>query len=100
MSCSIRIATIGGIAIEIHYSWLVVFVLIAWSLSSGYFPRLAPELSRPALLLLGVAAAVLFFAGLLLHELAHSYVARREGLPVRAITLFIFGGVAQMTREP
>ena len=100
MQGSIRIARILGIPIQVHYTWLIVFFLIAWSLATGYFPRLGPELGMLTLITLGVTAAILFFAALLLHELAHSYVAIREGLPVRAITLFVFGGVAQMTREP
>lgn len=100
MDGSIRVARIFGIPIQIHSSWLIVFFLIAWSLAIGYFPRVGPELGTPTLIALGVSAAVLFFAALLLHELAHSYIAMREGLPVRSITLFVFGGVAQMTREP
>lgn len=100
MDGSIRVARILGIPIQIHSSWLIVFFLIAWSLAIGYFPRVGPGLGTPTLIALGVSAAVLFFAALLLHELAHSYVAMREGLPVRSITLFVFGGVAQMTREP
>ncbi|HET8679472.1 MAG TPA: site-2 protease family protein [bacterium] len=100
MTGSLRIARIFGIPIEVHATWLIVFVLIAWSLATGYFPSVGPELGMPTLIVLGVSAAILFFAALLLHELAHAYVAIREGLPVRSITLFIFGGVAQMTREP
>ncbi|MGH2405774.1 MAG: M50 family metallopeptidase [bacterium] len=95
-----RVARILGIPIEVHATWLIVFILIAWSLATGYFPQVGPELGTPTLVVLGVAASLLFFAALLLHELAHAYVAIREGLPVRSITLFIFGGVAQMTREP
>jgi Zn-dependent protease len=97
---SIRIARIFGISIEIHYTWLIVFVLIAWSLAVGYFPRVNPALSTRAAVVLAVTAALLFFLALLLHELAHSFVAIREGLAVRRITLFIFGGVAQMAKEP
>jgi Zn-dependent protease/CBS domain-containing protein len=100
MTGTLRIARIFGIPIEVHATWLIVFILIAWSLATGYFPQVGPALGTPTLIGLGVLAAVLFFAALLLHELAHSYVAIREGLPVRSITLFIFGGVAQMTREP
>ncbi|MGQ0549701.1 MAG: site-2 protease family protein [Armatimonadota bacterium] len=100
MTGTLRVARILGIPIEIHASWLVVFILIAWSLATGYFPQLGPQLGTPTLIALGVSAAALFFAALLLHELAHAFVAIRGGLPVRSITLFIFGGVAQMTREP
>lgn len=75
-------------------------MLIAWSLAVGYFPRVNPALSTRAAVVLAVTAALLFFLALLLHELAHSFVAIREGLAVRRITLFIFGGVAQMAKEP
>lgn len=100
MSGSVRIARVFGIPIEVHFTWLFVFGLITWSLAVGYFPRRGPDLSTAAVIALAVTATVAFFAALLAHELAHSYVALREGLPVRSITLFIFGGVAQMAREP
>lgn len=100
MNGSLRVARIFGIPIEIHYTWLIVFGLIAWSLAVGYFPRAGPELGTATTIVLAVAATLLFFAALLAHELAHSYVAIREGLPVRRITLFIFGGIAQMAKEP
>ncbi|HLE77815.1 MAG TPA: site-2 protease family protein [bacterium] len=95
-----RVARIFGISVEIHYTWLIVFGLIAWSLAVGYFPRVGPNLGMVTVIALSVTATLLFFAALLLHELAHSYVAIREGLSVRRITLFIFGGVAQMAKEP
>lgn len=100
MTGSLRIARIFGISIEIHYTWLIVFGLIAWSLAVGYFPRAGPNLSTTAAIVLAVTATLLFFAALLAHEMAHSFVAIREGLTVRRITLFIFGGVAQMAKEP
>lgn len=96
----IRIARIFGISVEIHYTWLIVFGLVTWSLAVGYFPQVGPNLGMPTVIALSVSATLLFFAALLLHELAHSYVAIREGLSVRRITLFIFGGVAQMAKEP
>src|SRR5574341_2238 len=95
-----RIARIFGISVEIHYTWLIVFGLVAWSLAVGYFPQAGPNLGMPTVITLSISATLLFFAALLLHELAHSYVAMREGLAVRRITLFIFGGVAQMAKEP
>ncbi|MDR7480280.1 MAG: site-2 protease family protein [Armatimonadota bacterium] len=100
MDGSVRIARVLGIPVEIHYTWFILFVLVAWSLSVGYFPEALPGLSPLGAVALGVTATVLLFAALLVHELAHSVVARREGLPIRGITLFVFGGVAQMTREP
>lgn len=100
MEGSVRIARVFGIPIEIHYTWLIVFGLVAWSLATGYFPRAGADLTTAAVIVLSVGATLLFFAALLVHELAHAYVAMRGGLPVRRITLFIFGGVAQMEREP
>ncbi|HEV8353643.1 MAG TPA: site-2 protease family protein [bacterium] len=100
MTGSFRIARILGIPIEVHYTWLIVFGLVVWSLAVGYFPTVGPNLGMTTVIVLSVSATLLFFAALLLHELAHSYVAIREGLSVRRITLFIFGGVAQMAKEP
>lgn len=100
MNGSLRIARVFGIPIEIHFTWLFVFGLITWSLAIGYFPRMGPDLSTPTVIALAITATLVFFAALLAHELAHAYVALREGLTVRRITLFIFGGVAQMGREP
>jgi Zn-dependent protease/predicted transcriptional regulator len=96
---SIRLGRILGIPIGVNYSWLVVFVLITMSLSA-YFAQIHPEWSATEHLLIGVATSVLFFASVLLHELGHSVVALHYDIPVRSITLFIFGGVAQITREP
>jgi Zn-dependent protease/predicted transcriptional regulator len=100
VSGSLQVARIFGIPIYIHYTWLIIFGLLSWSLATGYFPRVGAGLGTTTALALGIATAILFFAALLLHELAHSFVAVREGLPVRGITLFIFGGVAQMAKEP
>ena len=84
-----RIARILGIPVEVHYTWLFVFAFVAWSLAAGYFPQVAPGLRPPALFALAVEAALVFFASLLLHKLAHAYVATRSGLAMRGITLFI-----------
>lgn len=95
---SIRIATIFGIDIRVHVSWILIAVLIFFDLQD----LLAPIFGRRVLALYAVAAlgAFLFFASLLLHELSHSLVARRLGLPVHSITLFLFGGVSNLRREP
>ncbi len=95
-----RIGTIIGIPIRVHYSWLIVFGLITWSLSTYYFPQAAPDLPAASYWLKGILAAFLLFASVGFHELAHSVVARQYGLPIESITLFIFGGVAQMRGEP
>ncbi len=95
-----KIGTIIGIPIRVHYSWLLVFGLIVWSLSTYYFPEAAPDLPVASYWIKGILAAFLLFASVAFHELSHSVVARHYGLPIEGITLFIFGGVAQMRGEP
>lgn len=91
---------LGGIQIRIDPSWLMILALIWWSLSAGYFPRTHPEAGGAWLWAAGLLSALLFFVSLLLHELAHSLVARRAGLEVSSITLFLFGGASEMVGEP
>jgi Zn-dependent protease/CBS domain-containing protein len=100
MPGSFRIARIAGINIEANVSWLVVVVLLAFSLAVTWFPSAAPGQSAATYWILGFIAALLLFASVLLHELAHSLVARARGLPVSSITLFIFGGVSNLQQEP
>jgi Zn-dependent protease/CBS domain-containing protein len=97
---NIGIGKILGIPIRIDVSWLVIFALIVYSLAVGYFPKMSPNISPAMSWLGGVIAALLLFASVLLHEVMHSYVAKRNGLPVGGITLFIFGGVSQLMEEP
>lgn len=99
-SGSIKIATVLGIPIRIHFSWLVIFGLISWSLSAVYFPGVAPELPAISYWVTGVIASLMLFLSVVLHELAHSYIALKYKLSIINITLFIFGGVAQMKGEP
>ena len=99
MGGSLRVLTIGGIDIYVHLSWLVIFGLVTWSLANAYFPVAVPEADGAEHLVLGAIAALLLFASVLLHELAHSFVARARGLGVHSITLFIFGGVSNLTGE-
>ncbi|MEE9251892.1 MAG: site-2 protease family protein [Thermodesulfobacteriota bacterium] len=96
----VRLGRVLGIEIYVDYSWLIIFILLLWSLSGGFFPNRYPGLSRVVYLVLGGASAVLLFVCVLLHELSHSYIAQRSGIPVPRITLFIFGGVAQISEEP
>lgn len=91
---------IWNIPIRLHGSWFLIFFLISWSLATGYFPQEYPQMSAAAYWLLGGVTALLFAASVLLHELGHSWVALREGVPVRSVTLFLFGGVAQIEKEP
>src|SRR5207302_5312632 len=100
MPGSLRIASIAGIDIYIHVSWLIILVFLTFSLATGWFPGLYPGYSTTTYFLLGFISAVLLFVSVLLHELAHSFVARARGLPVKNITLFIFGGVSNIEQEP
>ena len=95
MTSSIEIGRIFGIRIGINWSWLVVFALIAWTLAVGIFPATNPGLSDGTYLLMAIVAAVLFFSSILLHELGHAFQARREGMEIEGITLWLFGGVAK-----
>ena len=97
---SIPLGRVLGIPIGIDYSWFLIFLLITWSLASSYYP--AQFTSWPAVLywIVGAATAILFFASVVLHELGHSVVAMHYKIPVRSITLFIFGGIAQIGSEP
>jgi Zn-dependent protease/CBS domain-containing protein len=95
-----KIGTIIGIPIRVHFSWLIVFGLITWSLSTFYFPKAAPDLPAASYWTKGALAALLLFGSVAFHELSHSVVARRYKLSIESITLFIFGGVAQMKGEP
>lgn len=95
-----RAGRLLGFRIRIDYSWFVVLVLVTWTFASWQFPEDLPGLSRAAYLGMGLAGALLLFLSVLLHELAHSVVARSRGISVQGITLFIFGGVAEMSREP
>jgi Zn-dependent protease/CBS domain-containing protein len=100
MKASFRLFRISGIDIGIHYSWLLIFILIAWSLAQGYFPQLYPGWTIVTYWVTGVIASLMLFISVLLHELAHSLVAKARGLPVGSITLFIFGGVSNLEKEP
>ena len=95
MTSSIELGRIFGIRIGINWSWLVVVALITWTLAAGIFPESNPGLSDGTYIVLAIVAAALFFASLLLHELGHAVQARREGLEIEGITLWLFGGVAK-----
>jgi Zn-dependent protease/CBS domain-containing protein len=100
MQGSFKLGTLAGIDIRLHYTWLLAFFLIAWSLALGYFPMAGDSAGPITSAILGAVAALLLFVSVLLHELGHSLVARGLGLRVDNITLFIFGGVSNITREP
>ena len=95
-----KVATIMGIPMRVHFSWFIIFGLITWSLSTHYFPKAAPELPVASYWIKGTLAALLLFASVAFHELSHSYVAKKYHVSITSITLFIFGGIAQMKGEP
>ena len=95
MNPSIKLGRIAGIQIGVNWSWAVVFALIVWSLAVGVFPSQNPGLSDGTYIAMALVAALAFFASLLLHELGHARQARREGMEIEGITLWLFGGVAQ-----
>ncbi|MBS0517968.1 MAG: site-2 protease family protein [Proteobacteria bacterium] len=97
---SIPIGRIFGIAIGLDYSWFVIFAAITWMLGAFYYPADFKDWPTALYWLTAVATAILVFASILLHELGHSVVAMRYGVPVRSITLYLFGGVSQIDAEP
>jgi Zn-dependent protease/CBS domain-containing protein len=99
MKNGLHIGRLFGINIYLDWSWLLIFLLVIWSLASQFalmHPNWGPGLNWSV----AVVAALLFFASVLAHELAHSIVAQVQGIPVRHITLFLFGGVANIQQEP
>jgi len=96
---SVRFGRVFGIQLAFDYSWLFIAFLLSWSLAAGFL-RWHPDWSRGTAVVTAIVATLLFFGSVVLHELAHSLVARRFGVPVRGITLFLFGGVSNIEREP
>jgi Zn-dependent protease len=99
MEAQIKLGRIFGIEIGLHYSWLIISLLIAFSLG-GHFGAAHPDWGRGVIWSMAIITALLFFAAIVAHELSHAMVARLRGLPVRSITLFALGGVAQLEKEP
>ncbi len=91
---------VAGIQISFDYSWFIIFALVLFALSEGYFPRYYPGHLTQTYWLAGIIATLLFFGSVVFHELAHSLVAIRTGIQISEITLFIFGGVSKITEEP
>jgi len=96
----IDVFKILGFRVSIDLSWFLILVLIIWSLAMNVFPSYFSGLSRITYWIMGAAGAFGLFFSVILHELAHSLIARKHGLPMTGITLFIFGGVAEMQDEP
>jgi Zn-dependent protease/CBS domain-containing protein len=96
----IRIGSVVGIPIYLDYSWFVIFFLLAWTIGFVSMPSVYPGLSQLDYLFIGALSALLLFVSILVHELAHSVVAKRSGLKIERITLYLLGGVSQMESEP
>lgn len=99
MGGSLRLGSVKGISLNIHYTWFIVFALVIFTLAVSYFPDQYPGWSRGTYWWMAVVTAFLFFSSVLAHELAHSLVAQSKAIPVGSITLFIFGGVSQLKKE-
>ncbi|MBD3665414.1 site-2 protease family protein [Sulfitobacter aestuariivivens] len=97
---AIKLFSINKFDIKVDPSWLIIAALVTWSLSQQFFPDALPGRSPQAYLAMAIIAMLGLFASLLLHELAHSVVARHLGVPIKSITLFLFGGVAELEAEP
>lgn len=97
---SIPLGRIFNIPIGLDYSWFLIFILMTWTLATSYYPAEFTSWSVAEYWIVGAATAIMLFVSVLLHELGHSVVALRYKIPVRSITLFIFGGVAQIAAEP
>ena len=100
MKANIKLGRIWGIPIGLHFSWFLIFIFLTWSLATGLFPFQYPGVSIIIYWLLAIGTSILFFSSVLSHELGHVFIALRNSVPVKGITLFIFGGVAQITEEP
>ena len=100
LSNALRLGRLFGIELKLDYSWFIVFILITWSLANHYFPDIHPGWLTEIYWGMGVTTAILFFASVVAHELSHSFVSQTYGVPVRDITLFMFGGAAHISQEP
>ncbi len=97
---SLKLGKIKGIEVNVNITWLIVFALLIYSLRTEYFAKDVDHLGSVTTWLMSIIGALILFASVLAHELSHSLIALRQGLPIRKITLFLFGGVAQMGAEP
>jgi len=100
MDTSIKLGRIFGVDVGIHWSWIFIFFIVTWSFATGVLDHFYPQWSGTQRWTVGALVAGVFFLSILAHELSHAIVSNRSGLPVKSITLFVFGGVANLTREP
>jgi len=97
---SIKLFRIFGIEIRLDFSWFIIFALFAYYFGFYYFPSVLPGTGSGYIILVTIITVILFFTSILVHEMSHSIVAIRKGAPVERITLFLFGGMAQIQKEP
>src|SRR4029453_14380258 len=95
MRDSLTLGRIAGISFGVNWSWVIVFALIVWTLATGIFPAQNPGHEQRTYIAMAIVAAFLFFASLLAHEFGHALEAKREGVEIEGITLWLFGGVAK-----
>lgn len=100
MQKSITFGHIAGIPMKLQLNWFFTAALVTWSLAGGYFPIMFPNYPTSTYWLYGGISSLIFFASVLIHELGHAVVSMNEGVPVKSISLFIFGGMAHISREP
>jgi len=97
---SVTLFKLFGFKVRVDISWLIIVILISWTLAQSLFPHYYKDLSSGTYIIMGILGALGLFTSIILHEMSHSLIARKFGLPIKGITLFIFGGVAQMEDEP
>jgi Zn-dependent protease/CBS domain-containing protein len=97
---TIRVGRFLGFEINVHWSWLFIFFLVTWTFATGVLEEFYPEWSGSRRWVVGGAIAIIFFLSILFHEMSHSILARRYGIPVTSITLFVFGGSSNLAKEP
>lgn len=100
MAGTFRLGKLFGFDINVHWSWIFIFVLVTWTFAAGILEDAYPRWSSEQRWALALLVATVFFISILLHEMSHSFLARRYGIPVSSITLFVFGGVSNLTKEP
>jgi Zn-dependent protease len=100
VTSSFRLGRVFGVDVGVHWSWIFIFVLVTWSFAAGVLDEFYPQWSDAQRWVAGAFVAGIFFLSVLAHELSHAIISNRNGLPVRSITLFVFGGVANLTKEP
>jgi Zn-dependent protease/predicted transcriptional regulator len=100
MTSSFKLGRIFGVDVGVHWSWIFIFLIVTWSFATGLLDHFYPDWTAGQRWTAGAFVAGIFFLSVLAHELSHALVSNRSGLPVRGITLFVFGGVANLSKEP